>query len=209
MPLAYGYAGEASFLDGIFGWFEKLFKSAPTNVVTNNENNKPQEELQKKIEPEQVLQLNPRDEEYYIEKEQSESGLAREPDTEMTEEKSESLKLTWGENDMRRMELNRNKPDGYEQMVIQEFESGKLSHVTSCSQLNGYYLMYYGQVYGNQWDYSNNKLVTDYIKEKMWANGCEFKEQAELKEKIDAEKQRVDEAVEKVMEELEDVNKEN
>jgi len=54
MPLAYGYTGEVLFLDGIFGWFENLFKSTPnTNDVTNNENNKPQLELQKKIEPEQ------------------------------------------------------------------------------------------------------------------------------------------------------------
>ena len=54
MPLAYGYTGEVLFLDGIFGWFENLFKSAPkTNDVTNNENNKPQLEPQKMIEPEQ------------------------------------------------------------------------------------------------------------------------------------------------------------
>ncbi len=169
-------------------------------------------EPQNEIEPEQIFQSNPRDEEYYIEKEQSESGLAREPDTEMTEEKLTSLQVSWGEDEMRRLHLSHSRThndEKYQEIVIKEFQSGKLSHITSCSQLNGYYLMYYGQVYGNQWDYSNNKLVTDYIKEKMWANGCEFKEQSELKEKIDAEKERVDEAVEKVMEELEEVNKEN
>lgn len=47
IPLAYGYTGEVLFLDGIFGWFENLFKSTPkTNAVTNNENNKPQPELE-------------------------------------------------------------------------------------------------------------------------------------------------------------------
>jgi len=54
MPLAYGYTGEVLFLDGLFGWFENLFKSAPKlNDVTNNENNIPQLEPQKEIEPEQ------------------------------------------------------------------------------------------------------------------------------------------------------------
>ncbi len=163
-----------------------------------------EEELQ--VEQVEIIQ---RDEEYYEEKELSESGLAREPDTEMTEQKIITLRETWGENDMRRMELNRNKPDNYQEMVIQEFESGKLSHIESCHDLNSYYLLYYGQVYGNQYDFSNNKLITDYLKERMWAIDCEFKEQAELKEKIDAEKQRVDEAVEKVMEELDEVYKEN
>lgn len=152
-----------------------------------------------------IRQIVPRDEDYYIEKETSEAGLARKADTEMTEAKLIKLQETWGENDMRRMELNRNKPDNYQQMVIQEFQNGKLSHVESCSQLNGYYLLYYGQVYGNQWDYSNNKGITDYLKGKMQAIGCEFKEQAELKAKIDFEKERVENATKKVLKELEEV----
>ncbi len=181
------------------------FQDEKTNTKTEIQQLKQTEEDQLKV----VEQVIPRDEDYYIEKETSEAGLARKADTEITEEKSKSLTLTWGENDMRRMELNRNKPDNYQQMVIQEFQNGKLSHVESCSQLNGYYLLYYGQVYGNQWDYSNNKEITDYLKGKMWAIGCEFKEQAELKAKIDFEKERVENATKKVMEELEEVYAEN
>ncbi len=177
------------------------FQDEKTNTITEIQQLKQTEEDQLKV----VEQVIPRDEDYYIEKETSEAGLARKADTEITEEKSKSLTLTWGENDMRRMELNRNKPDNYQQMVIQEFQNGKLSHVESCSQLNGYYLLYYGQVYGNQWDYSNNKEITDYLKGKMWAIGCEFKEQAELKAKIDFEKERVENATKKVMEELAEV----
>jgi len=150
--------------------------------------------------------------EYNIEKEASESGLSRKADGPITAEKIVLLREDWNENDMRRMELShvrwQNDPK-YQPMVIAEFDNGKLSHIESCHDLNSYYLLYYGQVYGNQWDYSNNKDITDYLKERMRAIGCDFKEQAELKGKIDAEKQRVDEAVEEVMKELDEVYKEN
>jgi hypothetical protein len=43
----------------------------------------------------------------------------------------------------------------------------------------------------------------------MWAIGCEFKEQAELKAKIDFEKERVENATKKVMKKLEEVHAEN
>ena len=133
-------------------------------------------------------------------------GLSREPDTEMTPEKLESLRLAWDESDVRRMEISRVKPDNYEQMIIQEFESGRLSHVTSCENLHSYYLLYYGQVYAKQYDYSKNKMITDYLKERMKSINCEFKELPELKEKIDLEKERVENATQKVMEELKEVN---
>ncbi len=56
MPLAYGYTGEVLFLDGLFGWFENLFKSAPKlNDVTNNENNKPQPELETEVIKDKVM----------------------------------------------------------------------------------------------------------------------------------------------------------
>jgi len=133
-------------------------------------------------------------------------GLSREPDTEMTPEKLEALRLAWDESDVRRMEISRVKPDNYEPMIIQEFESGRLSHVTSCENLHSYYLLYYGQVYAKQYDYSKNKMITDYLKERMKSINCEFKELPELKEKIDLEKERVENATQKVMEELKEVN---
>jgi len=174
--------------------------------------NQEEEEKSYVVEQDPYQQFESEQELFVIEKEQSESGLSRKADTPMTEEKITILKQSWGENDMRRLELSharwQNDPK-YQPMVIAEFETGKLSHVTSCSQLNGYYLLYYGQVYGNQWDYSNNKDITDYLKGRMLANNCEFNEQAELKEKIDAEKERVANATEKVMKELDEVYKEN
>ena len=133
-------------------------------------------------------------------------GLSREPDTDMTPEKLESLRLAWNESDIRRMEISRIKPPNYEQMIIYEFESGKLSHVKSCENLHSYYLLYYGQVYAKQYDYSKNKIITDYLKERMKEINCEFKELPELKEKIDLEKERVENATQKVMEELDEVN---
>lgn len=149
---------------------------------------------------------------YIIEKESSESGLSRKADGPITAEKIILLREDWNESDMRRLHLSQSRisnDDKYQPMVISEFETGKLKHVSSCHDLNSYYLLYYGQVYGNQWDYSNNKMITDYLKERMTVKDCEFKEQAELKEKIDAEKQRVDEAVEKVMKELDEVYADN
>jgi len=133
-------------------------------------------------------------------------GLSREPDTEMTPEKLEALRIAWDESDVRRMEISRVKPDNYEPMIIQEFESGRLSHVTTCENLHSYYLLYYGQVYAKQYDYSKNKMITDYLKERMKSINCEFKELPELKEKIDLEKERVENATQKVMEELKEVN---
>ena len=150
--------------------------------------------------------------EYIKEKEASESGLSRKADGPITEEKIIIIKENWNESDMRRLHLSHSRisnDDKYQPMVISEFETGKLKHVSSCHDLNSYYLLYYGQVYGNQWDYSNNKMITDYLKDRMRAMDCDFKEQAELREKVDAEKQRVDEAVEKVMKELDEVYKEN
>lgn len=133
-------------------------------------------------------------------------GLSRPPDTNMTPEKLEALRLAWGEDEVRRMELNRVKPDNYEQMIINEFESGRLSHVKSCDNLHSYYLLFYGQVYTKQYDYSKNKMITDYIKDRMKTINCEFKELPELKEQIDLEKARIENATEKVMHELEEVN---
>ena len=40
MPIAYGYNGQVLFLDGLFGWFQNLFKSSTIpNISSNNENN--------------------------------------------------------------------------------------------------------------------------------------------------------------------------
>ena len=136
-------------------------------------------------------------------------GLSREPDTEMTPEKLEALRIAWDESDVRRMEISRVKTDNYEPMIIQEFESGRLSHVTTCENLHSYYLLYYGQVYAKQYDYSKNKMITDYLKERMKSINCEFKELPELKEKIDRFKERVENATQKVMEDLAEVYKEN
>lgn len=180
---------------------------------TANESSQLQEQEKEKIVPEQVAQS---EEEYKIEKELSESGLSRKADTELTDQKTITIKETWNENDMRRTELAHSRlvdgiwnDDKYQPMVIAEFENGKLKHIDSCKNLYSYYLLYYGKVYGNQWDYSNNKIITDYLKDRMWDIDCEFKELPEIKEKIDAEKKRVEEATEKVMKELEEVNKEN
>ena len=49
-------------------------------------------------------------------------------------------------------------------------------------------------------------MITDYLKERMKSINCEFKELPELKEKIDLEKERVENATQKVMEELKEVN---
>lgn len=136
-------------------------------------------------------------------------GLSREPDTPMTPEKLEKLEIAWNESDVRRMELNRIKPDNYEQMIINEFQNGKLSHVKSCDDLHSYYLLYYGQIYQKHYDFSNHKLITDYLKDRMKSINCEFKELPELKEQIDLEKARVENATQKVMEDLAEVYKEN
>ncbi len=113
----------------------------------------------------------------------------------MTDEKIEGLNNHWAELDAKRAENNRVKPPNYQQDVINSFESGDLNHIQNCDDLDSWYKLYHG---GRDW--SRNKEITDYLKVRM--SDCDFRELPELKEKIDAERERLAKATEKVIEEL-------
>lgn len=113
----------------------------------------------------------------------------------MTDEKVEGLRNHWAELDAKRAENNRVKAPNYQQDVIKSFESGDLNHIQSCDDLDSWYKLYHG---GRDW--SRNKEITDYLKVRM--SDCDFRELPELKEKIDAERERIANATKIVIEEL-------
>lgn len=120
----------------------------------------------------------------------------------MPPEKIEALDNHWAELDAKRAETPRVKPANYQQDVIKSFESGSLDHIQSCDDLDSWYKFYHGG-----YDWSRNKEITDYLKQRM--SECDFRELPELKERIDAERERIANATEKVMKELEEVYAEN
>jgi len=120
----------------------------------------------------------------------------------MSPEKIEALDNHWAELDAKRAETPRVKPANYQQDVIKSFESGSLDHIQSCDDLDSWYKFYHGG-----YDWSRNKDITDYLKQRM--SECTFRELPELKERIDAERERIANATEKVMKELEEVYAEN
>lgn len=120
----------------------------------------------------------------------------------MPAEKIEALDNHWAELDAKRAETPRVKPANYQEGVIKSFESGSLDHIQSCDELESWYKFYHGG-----YDWSRNKDITDYLKQRM--SECIFRELPELKERIDAERERIANATEKVMKELEEVYAEN